>query len=415
MIAMILLLLVSNFSLTFAYWASSVTGNTNDAASQLDVGDWIIGTPIWTTDEFIEMITTNNNTGTYTLATNLDFNYITPASWTNTDATTFEGVFYGGNRTIKNIDLDEYRGIFGVLEGATVRDLIIENVSVDYTTTTNITSGLLAGRMQGTNNLVEYITIKNGTMNNDNVLAGGLIGYVSPTSGTGSGTIRDIHIDNTTVSGGYNSASYGNGGLIATVNNFTLTIEDVYVDADVTSTSNGNTGGLIGTVNGSSILTINNANVDQATLTVQGTGTTLGAGGAIGKLTNRGHDLSNIQITNTTITSASQSGGIGGVIASLNDYTLNLTDANVSSTITTTANNNAGGIVGYVNNSGVLEFDDITIDQSTISASGATSVYGSGGIIGVLLGDGHQLNQLRILDTNITNKRSAGGVIGRSE
>ncbi|MFA6801635.1 MAG: hypothetical protein WCR19_05965 [Acholeplasmataceae bacterium] len=40
------LLVISNFTLAFAYWASSVSGDTENSDASLTIGDWINGSPI---------------------------------------------------------------------------------------------------------------------------------------------------------------------------------------------------------------------------------------------------------------------------------------------------------------------------------------------------------------------------------
>jgi hypothetical protein len=59
--------------MSFAYWASSLSGNQNVGDGTLTLGDWYDGIPIFTTDEFIQVITTPNNTNTYVLARDLIF------------------------------------------------------------------------------------------------------------------------------------------------------------------------------------------------------------------------------------------------------------------------------------------------------------------------------------------------------
>ncbi|MFA6801634.1 MAG: hypothetical protein WCR19_05960, partial [Acholeplasmataceae bacterium] len=392
------------------------------------------------------MITTDNNTNTYTLMTDLDFNNVTPSTWTDTKDITFKGTFYGGSRTVSNIDLTDYRGIFGVLDSAIIQDLILENVNIDYTSTSLYTTGILAGRLQGTNNFIENITIRNSSITNDNVLAGGLIGFASPASGTGSAVIKNINIENTIVSGGYSNSSYGNGGLISTVNNFDLTLEDINIEADVTSTTNSNVGGIIGSLLGSTVVSIDGANINNSNLTIQGSGTTLGAGGAIGYMINSGHSLSNINISDTTISSASQSGGLigyansssstldldfidvsnttisssisdvssgaGGIFGVLNGYTVDMTNIDVSANITSSSNANAGGLAAVVTSTSVINLNESNIEDTEITINGTGTTLGAGGAIGLLNGTNHTFENVDVSNTTITSASQSGGLIG---
>jgi hypothetical protein len=445
-ITLLLFLTMSNFFITFAYWASSVSGDIDTSNGEVGIGDWLTGNQIWSTDDFIEMITTDNNTETYTLAIDLDFNNITPATWTQTKDITFQGSFDAGNHTISNVDLDDYRGIFGILDGATVKNIVFDNINIDYTTNDSYTTGILAGRMKGTNNVIENITITNSSMINDDVLAGGLIGYLSPDSGTGSATIKDINISNTTVSGGFSNTSYGNGGLVSTVNNFDLTLENINVSADVTSTSDSNVGGLFGSVIGTSVLDIDGANISDSNLTISGTGTTLGAGGAIGLLQNTGHSLSNITVSQTEISSASLSGGLigyanqtsgtlniddidivttivdtsisdassgaGGLIGVLNGYTANISNTTIGADVTSSSNAHAGGVAAVITSTATLYLSAIDINNTDVSIQGTGSTLGAGGAIGLLNGDNHEFIDIDITNTTISSASLSGGLIG---
>lgn len=445
-ITLLLFLVISNFVISFAYWASSVAGDVEISDASVGVGEWLNGNQIWDTEDFISMLTTNNNTGEYSLAVDLDFENITPASWTQTKDVIFEGTLDCGNKTLSNISLTDYRGLFGVLDGATIKNCVIDGLSIDYTTNDSYTSGLLAGRLQGTSNLIENITILNSSMNNTNVFSGALFGYVSPTSGTGDAVIKDITISNTTVSGAYSNASYGSGGLIGTVNNFDLTMENIDMEVDVTSTSNGNVGGLIGSVIGTSVLSIDDVHIDQSNLEILGTDITLGAGGLIGLMLGTSHDISNINISQSTITSASLSGGLigyanqasatleldqidisdstisstvsnassgaGGIFGVINGYSVDMTNINVSSDITSSSNSNAGGIAAYVTSSSLIDLNGVTIDDSTILINGTGNTLGSGGLIGLLNGDNHTFTNINVTDTNVSSASLSGGLIG---
>ncbi len=245
----IVFLLVINMlfstGMSFAYWASSLSGNQNTGDGELTLGDWYDGIPIFTTEEFINVITTPNNTNTYVLARDLDFQNITPPEWTQTKDIIFQGSLDGNDKTISNVSLTDYRGIFGILDGATIRNLTLDGVNINYTLTDNYTVGILAGRMQGTGNVIENIRIRNSSVTNT-ILSGGVIGFASPASGTGTATMSNIKVQNTSITGAFANAAYGTGGIIGTVNAFNISLSDIYVEATITSNAISSVGGIIG-------------------------------------------------------------------------------------------------------------------------------------------------------------------------
>jgi len=446
-IFLLIFIAAGNFVATFAYWADSITGDQIVSTGNIDVGQWLEGTQIWTTDDFIEMITTDNNTGVYTLATDLDFNNITPATWTQTKDTVFSGSFDANNYMISNISLEDYRGIFGILDGATVKNLMLDQIDIDYTTNDNYTSGILAGRLQGENNVIDQITITNSTISNDNTLAGGLIGFASPSGTTsGSASISNIDILNSDISGGFSLTTYGNGGLIATANNFALDIDNINLSVDVVSTSTSNAGGLIGSVIGTSTLDVDDINISNSTIETQGNDTSLGAGGLIGLLNDNNHTFDNSSITSTTVTSQAHSGGVigyangssdslsidtltmtdtnvissvedatsgaGGVIGVLNDYDATLSNLDVSATVTATANANAGGLIAVSSDSSSLDIDQVNILNANITVLGTDTTLGAGGMVGILNGDNHTFDDVSVNQTIITSSAISGGLIG---
>lgn len=286
-------------------------------------------------------------------------------------------------------------------------------------------------------------------MTNLYVMSGGLFGYLSPLSGAGDAIIKDITIANTIVSGGYSNDLYGNGGLIATVNDFDLTIENVNVQADVTSIANSNAGGLIGTVIGASTLTIDGANIDQSNISISGSGSSLGAGGAIGLLQSTNHNLSNITVTETEVSSSSLSGGligyanqatgildinqidisdttitssisnatlgVGGLIGVNDGYSIDIDDAGVKADITASGDANVGGIIGVATSSSTLNLDNVSINGSNITITGTNTALGAGGFIGLLQSTNHTFTNIEVLNTDITSLSLSGGVIGYAD
>lgn len=273
-----------NFGMSFAYWASSISGDNDGGSGSVILGNWYDGIPIYTIDELIDVMNINGNTNTYVLARDLDFQNLAYPTWNDNKNTIFSGSFDGNGKTISNLSLTDYRGFFGILEGATIKNLTLDNVNINYTLADNTTSGILAGRIQGTGNVIENIRIKNSSGTNTSVFAGAVAGYVFPTSGTGTLTMSNVKVTATTITGGYSGNTYGNGGLIGTIGSFTADISDVYVEATVTSNSLASSGGIIGAV-----LTTTTVNIDRAVvfsnISVLSTtnDATVGAGGLVGR------------------------------------------------------------------------------------------------------------------------------------
>lgn len=271
-------------SMSFAFWASSLSGNVASDNSNVLIGQWYEGTPIFTVDEFIDMLTIDGNTNTYVLARDLDFNNITPAAWTQTKDVRFMGSLDGLNHQLKNISLTNYRGLFGIIDGGTVKNLVLDSVHINYNTNDTYTSGILAGRLQGSNNIIDNVRIINSSVTNQNVFSGGLFGFASPLSGTGSANISNVEIKNSTISGNYNGETYGNGGLIGTTSNFTMTISDIYVEATIISNNLTSSGGLIGSTLAGSNININRAVINSSIQVLSTTNNAnVGSGGIIGR------------------------------------------------------------------------------------------------------------------------------------
>jgi len=435
--------------MSFAYWASSVAApNGVDDDSDITLGEWYDAIPIFTVSEFVDMIIINNNTQDYVLAKNLDFEGITPAEWISDDTRVFSGSFDGNGKSLNNISLTDFRGIFSVLEGASIKDLTLNNVNINYTVANTTTSGILAGRLQGTGNVIDGIQINDSGVSNSSVLAGGLFGFASPLAPATSGDaiITNIDITNSTVSGGYVSATYGNGGLIGSVNNFSITLENLNLDVDVSSPNALNSGGVIGATLGTSVLDMTNVNVADSNISITGTGAALGSGGIVGYLVGTGHTFNNVSVSGSSITSNSLSGGLigyanqasatlsiegafvtsstisstqasttlgnGGMIGSVNGYTVSITDGLVTSTVTSSGAASVGGVVGTTTNTGVLNLTNIDVTESIISIGGTGTALGAGGFVGLLLGTGHTFNNIDVIDSSVTSSSATGGLIG---
>ena len=276
-----------SFGMTFAYWASSVSGNQQSGESMVSLGSWYDGIPIYNADEFIEAVMLNNNTNTYVLARNIDFQNATLPTWTANEDIVFAGILDGNGKTISNISKSDLRGIFGVLDGATIKNLTLDNINLNYTPTGAITSGILSGRIQGTGNLIENIRIKNSSGINTGYPVGAIAGVIQPASGVTTAveaTIQNIKITNTTITGGYNEVNFGTGGIAGTVTTANVIMNDLYVEANISSSAQTNIGGIVGATRTAGNVTINRAVVfSNLSMTNASTVTTHGVGAMIGR------------------------------------------------------------------------------------------------------------------------------------
>lgn len=97
-----------------------------------------------------------------------------------TSSSKFTGTFDGGNHTIKNYKLTstEYAGLFGYISEAVIKNLVLENVSIEMTNSTK-NFGAVAGRAdQSTieNVRVNGCTVTNSSYSTSDVFIGGFIG-----------------------------------------------------------------------------------------------------------------------------------------------------------------------------------------------------------------------------------------------
>jgi hypothetical protein len=244
--------------LTGVEYGYSIFDILDDNRSEtLQTGVWNAGTPITTAQEFYDFATSSTSLSTdhYYLANDIDFSGFV---WTYTSAynnNEFHGTLSGNNYTLSNITITSTDtnsimvSIFSRMNGATIRDLKIENYKMGFSSTffnsLALQSGVLASEVSGTNNLIENITLSNvDVIANSLNGAGGLIGQVQ---GNTDLTISNIKATDLTVL----NTSKRAGGLISRVlrGAGTLIIEDIDLQGNIAGDNRtSNTGGLIGTL-----------------------------------------------------------------------------------------------------------------------------------------------------------------------
>lgn len=98
--------------------------------------------------------------------------------------------FNGNNKTISNLSVD----FFYVFKGS------VYDLTLDHSTVT--ARGILAEYIQGSGNVINNVTVSNGTVSNSSSNVGGLVGQInSGTSGQTTATITDCVVSGTNVKG----------------------------------------------------------------------------------------------------------------------------------------------------------------------------------------------------------------------
>lgn len=341
-----------------AEWPLSVwDGVSATALEQLDKDDAAKTVSVGSAADFAG-VAAAINTGelrgyTITLQTNIDLNnkawtpisggVRTGNSYTGENA--FEGTFDGNGKTISGLTItaaagkDDAVGLFGVVDGGTVKDLQLTDVNID------VPGSELAGAAVG-------LLVGGGTVDSVTVS-----GRVSATRGNGgivgrvlkNGTIVNC-INRAEISG--TGANVGGivGAAYYTAEGEEMRIEDCVNTGTVTGTQGG-VGGIVG---------LSSAVVNDCTNTAPVTGNGTSVGGIVGEQREYGSVTG--CINRADVMNNSDGFGTGGVIGwiryygSANDYPLKAVIA-VSGNRNTgnvTGGSSAGGIVGHIYNAAVV-------------------------------------------------------------
>lgn len=177
-----------------------------------------------TVEEFHYMATVES-TYNYVLSTNLDFAAFT---WTYVN-TSFKGTFDGQGHTISNISmtgLTGYAGVFPRANGATISNLVLDNITI----ATTARAGVLVGRIENNGSTIENIVVKNSSVSGaDSNGVGGLVGQISKSS-----NIFNVAVINTNVTNNVVNV----GGLVGRIDGGALVIADDIFISNVTVKSN---------------------------------------------------------------------------------------------------------------------------------------------------------------------------------
>ena len=290
-----LVFFLASFGVTFAFWASSIQGNTQVGSGLVNIGTWL--PPGWTgvTQTGGSPNITLNQIGTegYPMSGNYvlmsDINWggaFTPLGYDPVTQTTtpFTGEFRGNGYSISNVTITssgayDYAGLFarnnGLIEGVSLINITVSHVrSINGPTTSLLFGGALAGENQangvilnsyvgGTSSVNVSLSLTNTTANGTQAAtaySGGLVGQ-------NLGSIIESHAhatvsahastETTRPNSGGTALSFA-GGLVG-INNNANGILNTYATGNVTasanisrtnnnsaSTANTHAGGLVG-------------------------------------------------------------------------------------------------------------------------------------------------------------------------
>ena len=261
--------------------------------------------------------------------------------------TSFDGTYDGGSFSISNFTSNNgaVHGLFGWIGGATLKDIRLEgNWTVTGNSNTADNSAALVARINGTGNVIERVVID------------GIVTCVGSTDSYGTICAKiqgDVNITDVVVTGVVNGSAVDYcGGLIGHIDSGTIVAKNIrYVgtgDLEYTRPSGSGlnganaVGGLIGTIDSVSIVTVENAvnsmtgnligincggiigmslitNVSNAIFTNLVNGMTgdvmaLGAGGGIFGRTEIGTSSYLLNVMKGNIETGSRAGGISGLI-----------------------------------------------------------------------------------------------------
>ena len=294
--------------ISLAYWASAVNGANANNNGTVNTGTWdryTTGTAI-STCSGLRSFLQSTTSSTYHLTTDLSC----PTTNLTNSSKTFSGTFYGNGFTISDISITSGRvGLFYSLSGATIQNLILDNINIGTSSTysrVNNYTGILAGRINGANTVIQKIRIYNSSAYCRNSYGiGAIAGYA-----TRSTTISNVMLQNVKL----DSSSSSCGGLIGRINGASLDISDIYVEGTMKATQG--SGGLIGTVdnNSSNVVVVNRA-VVYGTTNIQAT--SYYAGGIVGnnQRNSSSHQLTDIFFTGTLDSTSNRAGTISNNVA----------------------------------------------------------------------------------------------------
>ena len=349
--------------------------------------------------EFAQMVNSGNDFSKKTVTLGADIT-IRQSDWTpighgtrsgtayTDDSTPFRGTFDGNNKTISDLTIksttgvEDPIGLFGIIDGGTVRGLTLENVSI--TVPSSQMAGSVAGMLCG-GATVSGCTVGSGSTISVNNSAGGIVGKVY-SNGTISNCINHADVITTPYDGESTSNSGNAGGIVGASyylpTGTGLVIENCYNYGKITTNNGGYTGGIVG---------LSSAYISNC----ENNGTVIANGSAVGGIVGNQKNAGTITdcTNNGTVTNGNNDAnianyGTGGIVG----WTVYRTDGHFTASdltqiVITDCHNNAnvtsngtgaGGIVGMAYHGVTIENCDSGIDteSDTVTITGANMIAG---------------------------------------
>ena len=287
----------------------------------------------------------------------------------------FSGTYDGGSKSISGLtitDTASYSGLFGLIRGAKVSNVVIKGAKMSV--------GSIAGVLSG---LADSVTVENCTIENAEIKGADRVGALF-------GEAKYVTVTNVSVTGSV-SGTNNIGGVLGSVQNGTLT--NLTNSATVTgkSTVGGIVGGSSGVSDPSSIsMAMNNG-------TVSGT---KDVGGVIATLSNTKLEKSG----NAGAVSAdeSQMSNVGGVVAVASNKSV-VNEVFNKGSVTAKKVQTAGGVIGSIKSITVTNIFNI----GEVSGN-ASNIGGLAGIV-----DGDSKLEFSYNAGKVPNENNSGTVAGK--
>lgn len=204
---------------------------------------------ITTAEEFHNVVTSSSSATTiYSLANDIDFANST-LTWTST--TPFTGLLNGNGHTIKNITINhttettKTANIFYKLKNGTIMNIKFEDITITTTNTKDQDTGIIGNMCGG---YISNVSLKNVKVNGITEV-GGLVGQVSG----GVNYINNVSLVNPNEKGWISASGKYFGGLVGNMQKDTdqskieVYLEDIYVNAYIGNHNDaGYMGGIVG-------------------------------------------------------------------------------------------------------------------------------------------------------------------------
>ena len=269
----------------------------------------------------------------------------------------FTGTFDGNGKVIRNLAIDGTAkvGLFGVLNGATVKNITFIGAEISAT---GGYAGVLAGQVTG-KATISSIAVDGAKLSSADLYAAGLVGSIDGEDVR----VSDVKVTNTQIA---SESSYI--GALAGKVNAKATLKNITVDGFTVSGAN-YISGVAGLVQGE--VNITNANVNNAQLS--GVSEISGIASGNGTVSIKDSSVKNTSVSTLAYSSANTAGGVAAVFTGAVE--------NVTVENTKISAGVAGGVVGKTLADCELVIRNVSVLASQVSSSDANTV--AAGILGV--------------------------------